>query len=142
VVSAVRASLDQAPGREGERSQQPPQHWLPWGWKAWRVALFWQSLPFALLKVCLTGPEDYLPLAVLPIAIWVMADWQDLYGEMPQGSSSTSHPREKLPKGDMENQSPLTADELDCGHSHTEAGIFPGTLRVMQPCVSPRPWSE
>lgn len=60
---------------------------------------------------------------------------------MPQGSSSTSDPRDKLPKGEMEHWVPLIADGLDCGHFYQDPGCFPGCPRVRLPHVALRPWS-
>lgn len=119
----------------------------PTGIEGLEDALFWHSLPLARLEGSKPGGLSHKPRAPpypdsLAHPNWVRADLQDLHGETLQGSSSTSDPNDELPKGDMEHWHPLTADGLDCGHSHPEAGCLPGTPRVMQPHVSPRPWSD
>lgn len=96
----------------------------------------------ASLDDCLTDPEHHLTLPVLPTPNWAIADWQDLHGETPQGSSSTSDPRDEFPKGDMEHQHALTTDGLDCGHSHPEARCSSCPPRVMWLHMSPRPQSD
>lgn len=67
-----------------------------------------------------------------------MADWQDLPGGMPQDSTSSSDPREEIPKGDLE-----------CGACSQSMALTVASCTqkvdvgwVTGPHMSPSPWSD